>query len=200
MLLFRLYIAYSGMVMTMDYRYELLLASAARLYSLGVDLEAARARLSRLVDEGVSFSSPEMEQAYRDFQQLNTQWKELEKEHLNLRDELLRDSRQRLMDEIKKGFDSAERDVWLTLEEVEEALFSNYPNEETAAALREAEQISKDPAVKGYQDMDELFASLLSDQPDADIQARIEAAKSLFGCIPEKETLEQAKNERLDKV
>ena len=35
-----------------------------------------------------------------------------------------------------------------------------YPNRETTAALLEAEQIAKDPAVKGYADLGELFADL----------------------------------------
>ena len=195
MLLFRLYIAYSWMVMTMDYRKELLLASAARLYSLGVDLDAARERLSRLVEAGVSFSSPEMEQAYRDYQELDIQWKKLEKEHLDLRREILRDAGRRMVEEVQKGFESADRDGWLTLEEVEAALFSNLPNKETAAALQESERIARDPSVKGYQNMDELFTSLKTDSPnlpDKVKQARIEAAKSLFGCIPNDVTLEQA--------
>ena len=34
------------------------------------------------------------------------------------------------------------------------------PNQETIAALREAERIAKDPSVKGYNDLDELFAEL----------------------------------------
>ncbi len=41
----------------MDNRNKLLLASAARLYSLSVDLEGSRARLSKLVEDGVPFSS-----------------------------------------------------------------------------------------------------------------------------------------------
>ena len=36
----------------------------------------------------------------------------------------------------------------------------NQPNKETIAALLEAERIAKDPSVKGYTDMDELFAEL----------------------------------------
>lgn len=36
----------------------------------------------------------------------------------------------------------------------------NQPNRETLAAMLEAERISKDPSVKGYTDMDELFAEL----------------------------------------
>ena len=34
------------------------------------------------------------------------------------------------------------------------------PNQETIAALREAERIAKVPSVKGYDNLDELFADL----------------------------------------
>ncbi len=34
------------------------------------------------------------------------------------------------------------------------------PNKETIAAMLEAERIAKDPSVKGYDDLDELFAEL----------------------------------------
>ena len=51
----------------MDYRKELLLASAARLYSMGVDQEAARAKRKELVE----------------------QWKALEQQHLELKNEFL---------------------------------------------------------------------------------------------------------------
>ncbi|NLB15193.1 MAG: type II toxin-antitoxin system RelB/DinJ family antitoxin [Clostridiales bacterium] len=36
----------------------------------------------------------------------------------------------------------------------------NQPNNETIAAMREAEMIAKNPSVKGYDDLDELFADL----------------------------------------
>ena len=36
----------------------------------------------------------------------------------------------------------------------------NQPNKETVAALLDAERIAKDPSVKGYTDLDELFADL----------------------------------------
>ena len=36
----------------------------------------------------------------------------------------------------------------------------NQPNKETIAAMLEAERIAKDPSVKGYNDLDELFAEL----------------------------------------
>ena len=34
------------------------------------------------------------------------------------------------------------------------------PNKETIAAMLEAKRIAKDPSVKGYNDLDELFADL----------------------------------------
>lgn len=36
----------------------------------------------------------------------------------------------------------------------------NQPNNETIAAMLEAERIAKDPSVKGYTKLDELFADL----------------------------------------
>lgn len=36
----------------------------------------------------------------------------------------------------------------------------NQPNKETIAAMLEAERIAKDPSVKGYDDLNELFADL----------------------------------------
>jgi len=36
----------------------------------------------------------------------------------------------------------------------------NTPNKETIAAMLEAERIAKDPSVKGYTNMDDLFADL----------------------------------------
>ena len=72
----------------MDNEKDLLIASAARLYSMGIDLEAARDRLRQLVEQGVPYNSEEMKQAVRDFKELDRQWKELEKQHLKLRDEV----------------------------------------------------------------------------------------------------------------
>ena len=73
----------------MDYRKDLLIASAARLYSMSIDLEAARERLRQLVKRGISYDSDEMKQAYQDFKDIEQQWKELEQQHLELRDEIL---------------------------------------------------------------------------------------------------------------
>ena len=67
---------------------ELLIMSAARLYSVGVELEAARARLKELVDQGVTYSDERMIKAYNDFNELKAQWDNLEKQHLELRDEI----------------------------------------------------------------------------------------------------------------
>ena len=72
----------------MDARKDLLLKSAARLYSLGVDLEMARDKLKKLVDQGVPYDSKEMKDAYREFSVLDAQWKELERQHIELRDEI----------------------------------------------------------------------------------------------------------------
>ena len=69
---------------------DLLIASAARLYSMGIDLEAARDRLRQLVGQGVPYGSDEMRQAVLDFKELDRQWKELEREHLRLRDEVVK--------------------------------------------------------------------------------------------------------------
>ena len=68
----------------MDYRKDLLLTSAARLYSMGVDLEAARANLKELVERGVPCDSDEMKPAYRNVKELEQQGKALEQQHLEL--------------------------------------------------------------------------------------------------------------------
>lgn len=77
----------------MNYKNELLIKSAARLYSLGVDLEAARERLRELVEKGVPYDSDEMLTAYHEFSELDRLWKSLEKQHLDLRDEIIREGR-----------------------------------------------------------------------------------------------------------
>lgn len=72
----------------MDARKGLLLKSAARLYSLGVDLEVTREKLRKLVEQGVPYDSQEMKDTYKEFAELDAQWKELEKQHLKLRNEI----------------------------------------------------------------------------------------------------------------
>ena len=80
--------AQMGRGVVMDARKDLLLKSAARLYSLGVDLEMAREKLRKLVEQGVSYESKEMKDAYKEFATLDEQWKALEKQHLELRNEI----------------------------------------------------------------------------------------------------------------
>ena len=66
---------------------ELLILSAARLYSMGVDLEGAREKLRRLVADGVPYDSPEMLSALQNFREIEKNWKALEAQHLALREE-----------------------------------------------------------------------------------------------------------------
>ena len=75
---------------------DLLIASAALLYSMGVDLEAARERLRQLVAQGVPYDSDEMRQAYLEFKELDRQWKALERQHLELREEGVKNKREGL--------------------------------------------------------------------------------------------------------
>lgn len=77
----------------MDFKKDLLLRSAARLYSLGIEVEAAREQLRKLVEQGSSYDSPEMRKALEEFQELDRQWKALEQEHLQLRAEVVRETK-----------------------------------------------------------------------------------------------------------
>ena len=67
---------------------DLLLQSAARLYGLGVDVEGVREELRRLVAAGVSYDAPEMRATLQNFKELDAQWKELEREYLELKEEI----------------------------------------------------------------------------------------------------------------
>ncbi len=73
----------------MDERKELLILSAARLYSMGIDVEAARERLRQLVEQGLPYGSEEVRAALWEFKDLDEQWKEMERQHLALRAEIL---------------------------------------------------------------------------------------------------------------
>lgn len=75
----------------MDMKKDLLLRSAARLYSLGIEVESARQRLRDLVGQGVAYTSPEIREALEDYQELDRQWKELEQEYLKLKKEIEED-------------------------------------------------------------------------------------------------------------
>jgi len=67
---------------------DLLLMSAARLYSLGVDVEGAREKLKELVDRKVPYEAQEMLDALHNYQELSAQFNSLEKDYLILRDEM----------------------------------------------------------------------------------------------------------------
>jgi len=55
-----------------------LIQSAAKLIWLGFEVEAARAKLRRMVNKGIPCDSAQMLHALLRFQALNTEWKELE--------------------------------------------------------------------------------------------------------------------------
>ena len=76
----------------MNRKKDLLLRSAARLYSLGVDLEGAKERVRKLAAQGVGCESAEMIQAVEACMELQTQWDNLEREHRKLRDEILKEN------------------------------------------------------------------------------------------------------------
>lgn len=73
----------------MDTRKDLLLRSAARLYSIGVDLESAKEKLRKLVASGVGYDTPEMAKTVQEYTELKALWDRLEAEHLKLRGEIL---------------------------------------------------------------------------------------------------------------
>lgn len=68
---------------------DLLMMAAARLYSMGVDLEAAREKLRQLVVvEKVPYHSPQVLEALHQFEELDAMWKQLEQNYLELRREI----------------------------------------------------------------------------------------------------------------
>ncbi|MBR4702103.1 MAG: hypothetical protein IKP19_10485 [Oscillospiraceae bacterium] len=73
----------------MDRKKELLIKSGARLYSLGIDLEGARAHIRKLLENGAGYDAPEMIRAVKDYTELKKQWDNLEAEHLKTRSEIL---------------------------------------------------------------------------------------------------------------
>ncbi len=72
----------------MDYRKDLLLRTAARLYSLGLDLESTKEQIRKLSASGTSASSPELQAAVMEYSAQKAQWDELERQYLDLRKEL----------------------------------------------------------------------------------------------------------------
>ena len=66
----------------------LLINSAAELYELGLEVESARESLKKLVERGLTYDGPEMIQAFERFTEAESRWKQLELEHLRLRENL----------------------------------------------------------------------------------------------------------------
>jgi len=67
---------------------QLLRRQAYRLTSLGIAVERERSTLKKLIDRGISYDDPKVAQAVESFQAAQSEWNELEKEHLQLRQKL----------------------------------------------------------------------------------------------------------------
>lgn len=67
---------------------QLLRSQAYRLVTLGIIVERERSKLKRLVKRGVPYDDQEMIQALERFKAVDSEWKQLEAEHLRLREEL----------------------------------------------------------------------------------------------------------------
>ena len=72
----------------MEYEKELLIKYGARLYSLGIDLEAAKEKVRRLAAQGTPYDSREMMQATDEYSELKSRWDNLEQEYLALRNRI----------------------------------------------------------------------------------------------------------------
>jgi len=72
----------------MEYEKELLIKYGARLYSLGIDLEAAKEKVRRLAVQGTPYDSREMMQATDEYSELKSRWDNLEQEYLALRNRI----------------------------------------------------------------------------------------------------------------
>ena len=65
-----------------------LVLSAIALVKAGEALESAKCKLRKLVDQGVPYESEEMKMALDECLQLQQQWKELEAEHIRLKNRI----------------------------------------------------------------------------------------------------------------
>lgn len=68
-----------------------LMKQAGKLYTLGLTVEKSRARLRRLVEKKVPYDSPQMKEAFQEFEAADQEWKRLEQEHLEYRDRLMKE-------------------------------------------------------------------------------------------------------------
>lgn len=67
---------------------DLLLRLGVSLYRLGIKVETARKDLRDLVNSGVPYESEQMQTALQKFHTLDSQWKSLEAQYLELRKEM----------------------------------------------------------------------------------------------------------------
>ena len=65
-----------------------LVRQANKLYTLGLAVEKRRNALRRLVEKGTPYDSPQVKTALEDFQRVDREWKRLELEHLDYRNQL----------------------------------------------------------------------------------------------------------------
>ncbi len=72
----------------MEQTNDLLLRTAARLYSVGIEVEAAREHLKQLVREGVSYEDARMNLALEEYQTLFSLWSGLETQYLEMKKQL----------------------------------------------------------------------------------------------------------------
>lgn len=73
----------------MDDKKDLLLRLGSGLYQLGIKAETARRKLKRLTEDGGTYESEEVLAALHELQILNSQWKSLEKQYLELQKEMI---------------------------------------------------------------------------------------------------------------
>lgn len=66
-----------------------LIRQARKLYTLGLTVEKRREKLRRLVEKKVPYDSPQMKEALSEFQIADEEWKRLEREHLEYRNQLV---------------------------------------------------------------------------------------------------------------
>lgn len=59
-----------------------LMKQAGKLYTLGLTVERHREKLRRLVEKKIPYDSPKMKTALAEFQEVDEEWKRLEREHL----------------------------------------------------------------------------------------------------------------------
>ncbi|WP_143321139.1 hypothetical protein [Clostridium sp. HBUAS56010] len=65
-----------------------LIKQAGRLYLLGHTVEKHRSELRRLVEQKVTYDSPQIAEALAKFEEADSEWKRLEQEHLDFRSRL----------------------------------------------------------------------------------------------------------------